>query len=560
MSNFKNIKEYFSDNRPFVVPYYQRGYKWSLQKNTKRGDLHLNLLLDDLLFEYKNALSNNEIIPNYEYYLQGITVKENSDSIELVDGQQRTTSLFIILCVLKNLGVNIDDINLSNKLKYDVRKSANEVLQSFIKGYVAGDDSIQDIAALKKAWGICYEYLGKIANKELFTQFLLNNIQIIYVVLNEKQDETKVFSMMNKDKAEMSKTDLVKSNILREASRQIYAGHQCKNSGGFEWQINQVRSKLATEWDNWRKWWENENNVKFCKMLSIQFNKNGEPNLSGLLQLFINSENTKRQKDVNVFEFFKNKVADRDNDIIEAIEVFRKLKLFQSILQEWLEDNVIYNYLGLFFKGCDLSSKENEFHILIEYYIKNKTGFWRIIKDFYIKEILQGDTSEVFLNSIMNESDVYHNMYSIVARQLLRMNVVRSINAKQKFDFDLYEENHINAEDIDNAKRRSLEHIKPQAYKNIKGLNDDVLQKLNSATNTIGNLVLLPKGLNSKLSNLSFDEKKEIVFKELLNSKQNNYGMWLHTLAVFGSKSDWLVNEIENNKKMFFEEAIEFYI
>ena len=56
MSNFKSIKDYFSNDKTFVVPYYQRGYKWSLQKNTKRGDLHLSLLLSDLKNEFENSL------------------------------------------------------------------------------------------------------------------------------------------------------------------------------------------------------------------------------------------------------------------------------------------------------------------------------------------------------------------------------------------------------------------------------------------------------------------------------------------------------------------------
>ncbi len=107
MSNFKNLSEYFSDTRKFVVSYYQRGYKWSLQKNTKRGDLHLSLLLQDLKSEFQNALREEKIIPNYEYYLQGITAKESTTEIELVDGQQRTTSLFILFCVLKNKGMQL---------------------------------------------------------------------------------------------------------------------------------------------------------------------------------------------------------------------------------------------------------------------------------------------------------------------------------------------------------------------------------------------------------------------------------------------------------------------
>ena len=50
---------------------------------------------------------------------------------------------------------------------------------------------------------------------------------------------------------------------LREASRQLFSElSEELNNEGLEWQINQLRSKLATEWDDWRKWWENK---KHCK-------------------------------------------------------------------------------------------------------------------------------------------------------------------------------------------------------------------------------------------------------------------------------------------------------
>ncbi len=178
MSNFKSIQEYFSDERKFVVPYYQRGYKWSLQTNTKRGDLHLSILLSDLTHEFKKARVNGGISPYYEYYLQGITVKESETEIELVDGQQRTTSLFILLSCLQQIGVTNDSIQLKSKLLYKVRKAADKTLQGFIVGKCKGDESIQDIAALKKAWRLCQETVNQLDAPKLFGRFLLENIEV----------------------------------------------------------------------------------------------------------------------------------------------------------------------------------------------------------------------------------------------------------------------------------------------------------------------------------------------------------------------------------------------
>lgn len=561
MSNFKNLSEYFSDTRKFVVPYYQRGYKWSLQKNTKRGDLHLSLLLQDLKSEFQNAIREEKIIPNYEYYLQGITAKESTTEIELVDGQQRTTSLFILFCVLKNKGMQLR-FDLDNKFNYAVRTDANDVVQGFLKGICVGDDNVQDIAALKKAWHLCDKATADFENLQLFTDFLQENIKIIYIKLDKNQDETKVFSMMNKDKAEMTQTDLIKSNILREASRQLFSElSEELNNEGLEWQINQLRSKLATEWDDWRKWWENKKHISFCAMLELKNNaKDSEPNLSLLFKLYIKLYGGKLYDFENgMFEYFKDKIADKEETVIEAIEVFEKLRLLQNILQEWYDNTNIYNYLGLVFKGCGLKQKEDKLIELINEYKTNKNTFTQSLKKEYIKQILDETSKEDFIKSILDDKDVYHNKYTIAARQLLRMNVMRTNKQNQKFDFTLYEEQSYNQPaDFEKGNKRSLEHIKPQKYKNVTKLSSRELERLEKLTNTIGNLVLVPSGLNSKLSNEAFHQKKKIVF-ESINFESKNYGLWLHTLEIFGSHSDWLRKEIENNKKVFENEFNTFF-
>jgi hypothetical protein len=564
MSNFKSIKDYFGNNKTFVVPYYQRGYKWSLQKNTKRGDLHLSLLLSDLKSEFENSLQHGEIASKYEYYLQGITVKEKGNEIELVDGQQRTTSIFILLCCLSQRGIAIG-IKLQGKLHYSVRKAANSLLQEFVIGSSVGDEKIQDIAALKKAWVLCNETLDSISDLVLFSQFVLENTKIIYIQLDENQDETKVFSMMNKNKAEMSQTDLIKSNILRESSRQMFGAllGQVANDG-LEWQINQLRGKLATEWDSWRKWWEKKEHKEFGKMLGMSFSKADnrivEPEMAVIFRFYQSLKQSSSKSDTKgLYEYFKDIVIDRRTDKIEAIEVFEELRLIQQVIEEWYNDVEIYNYLGLLFKGSGLREKENKLKTLYGQYIDNKRNFSQQIRLHYIEQITNELTVEEFIESLLSDKDAYYNQYTAVARQLLRMNVLMASKQNQKFDFSLYEENNYkNSEEIDNASKRSLEHIKPQTYKNnnITKKEKDSLKEL---TNTVGNLVLVPKGLNSMLSNKSPEEKKRILFEEMLKPDGRNFGLWLHTLSVFGSHSSWLTKEILLNQEIFKNDLITFF-
>ena len=62
----------------FYVPSYQRGYRW--------GEDEVTRLLEDI---YRNGLNN--------YCLQPVVVRRDGDRYELIDGQQRLTTLYILL-------------------------------------------------------------------------------------------------------------------------------------------------------------------------------------------------------------------------------------------------------------------------------------------------------------------------------------------------------------------------------------------------------------------------------------------------------------------------------
>jgi uncharacterized protein with ParB-like and HNH nuclease domain len=70
----------------FYVPAYQRGYRW--------GEVEVRRLLDDIWYSREKP-----------YYLQPVVVKQHGDEWELVDGQQRLTTLFLIFQYMKRAGL-----------------------------------------------------------------------------------------------------------------------------------------------------------------------------------------------------------------------------------------------------------------------------------------------------------------------------------------------------------------------------------------------------------------------------------------------------------------------
>lgn len=89
METKKSIAQYIgkSSDKIFVVPSYQRGYKWGVPHNDGRNDARI--LVEDILDAYKSQRE--------EYFIQGVTVYEKDNKVYLVDGQQRTTTIFLLM-------------------------------------------------------------------------------------------------------------------------------------------------------------------------------------------------------------------------------------------------------------------------------------------------------------------------------------------------------------------------------------------------------------------------------------------------------------------------------
>lgn len=108
----KELFDSYLHGKKYSIPPYQRGYKWDT-KDIER-------LLKDI-----NEFSPNEDLDLF-YCLQNITLVECKDSFNVVDGQQRLTTLIVILSYL-------DEYKLINeKLQYNVRRETEEFLEEYI--------------------------------------------------------------------------------------------------------------------------------------------------------------------------------------------------------------------------------------------------------------------------------------------------------------------------------------------------------------------------------------------------------------------------------------------
>ena len=94
----------------FRIPSYQRGYRWSKEEVAR--------LLEDI---YSNGTNN--------YCLQPIVVRNKEDHFELIDGQQRLTTIFLLYKYLHNASFGfIDEPRFS--LQYETRDKSEAFLST----------------------------------------------------------------------------------------------------------------------------------------------------------------------------------------------------------------------------------------------------------------------------------------------------------------------------------------------------------------------------------------------------------------------------------------------
>lgn len=98
-------KDEYEYKYEYTIPIFQRGYAW--------GKDEIECLLEDILNSHG------------DYFIGTVTVEEKENCLLLIDGQQRLTTLYLILCLIcdnKSL--------LKNKLRFEARNNAQEILES----------------------------------------------------------------------------------------------------------------------------------------------------------------------------------------------------------------------------------------------------------------------------------------------------------------------------------------------------------------------------------------------------------------------------------------------
>jgi len=286
LSSVKTPAQFVADKTLFSIPSYQRPYVWS--------DEAIKSLFDDLYRAYKDN-------PKGHYYVGTIlTAQSNDGTFELIDGQQRTTSLMLLALACKKQGIVTELTQLicaetlcesDQKIKRQLRLvfKIREQVEAYL-GHMAGladyDNKFPGEAEVEKnpylkrlAGGLAtFENLleqiaevatdkenesgGKVKSKEEkkpkntreqqnFANYVYNNMRIVNNLIPRSTDLNQLFATMNNSGIQLEQADILKSLLFKSITtdKAVYNAiwQACENMDNyFERNVRQVFPK--TPW------------------------------------------------------------------------------------------------------------------------------------------------------------------------------------------------------------------------------------------------------------------------------------------------------------------------
>lgn len=501
-------------NRKFYVPTYQRGYRWD--------DKQVKDLLNDL-YEFKNTANTSA---GEFYCLQPIVVKKNGEKYEVIDGQQRLTTILIILKYLNQ--------RRTYSIDYATRPGSEEFLDKInekVKEEIVGKNI--DYFFMKKAFEtVEYWFEETIESNEEYsletemTTYLLRHCKVIWYDVDEDVDCESIFTRLNIGKIPLTNAELIKALLLRESNY---------SDDGKTTYLRQM--EIANEWDMIENALQDDNVWYF---INPQYTRQPEVRIEYIFDAIKFSNHETKGEFATFFKF---------NEMLSYMsvdEVWKNIKDYFQIIMEWYNNQEYYHLIG-FITARRFGTIED---LVYEYtaFDYSKSELLESIKKTIQKKLAQiGELDSLDYNDNAEDIKTVLLLFNVVT-------VMNKSNSYSRFRFDEYQKNewsleHIHAQNaegilnssdamrawieehlvsfksfVDNEESGKYARIvkrleefdrKHITQENFTRLYDDICKEIESDYGTdldnISNMALLEKSTNSSLSNSFFDVKRRII-------------------------------------------------
>ena len=210
----------------YSIDYYQREYKWH--------DKQIRELVDDLsgkfLEEYQPGHARTKVADYPHYFLGSIIISKKESVGYIVDGQQRLTSLTLLLVLLRNLQsgranqVNVDELIFSEKFgQKSFNLHVDERTPAMVALYEDGGatfnttdrpESVQNLVARYRDLEAAFPEELRGAALPYFIDWLLESVHLVEITAYSDDDAYTIFETMNDRGLSLSPTDMLKGYLL----------------------------------------------------------------------------------------------------------------------------------------------------------------------------------------------------------------------------------------------------------------------------------------------------------------------------------------------------------
>ncbi len=411
----------------FYIPSYQRGYRW---KNQQVKDL-----LKDL-WEFKSNPPKHEDGKEKPFYcLQPVVIKPiEDDNWEVIDGQQRLTTILIILNYFNQTEFKTPKQVFD--LKFETRTDSREFLEN-INDEVLASKNI-DYYHINNAYKVISTWFEKLektnaAAKNEFYPVLVNDTKIIWYEVNDGSDTIDIFTRINMGKIPLTNAELIKALFLKNTNFKKVSPDK----------IRLKQLQIAAEWDK-IEYTLQDNSFWY-------FISNNSGNFATRIEYIFNLMKNKKKDDEEYFTFyafyneFEQNKDINDNPDIDAI--WLTIKKYFLTFEEWYKDRELYHLIGFL-----LTTNTSIIHLLENAKNKTKTSF----KVFLIGEI------KTKVQFQIEELDFYKSKAKEKIKTTLLLFNIQTIvlneNANIRFPFDSYK-----------TEKWDIEHIRSQTDRKIAG-------------------------------------------------------------------------------------------
>lgn len=207
----RTVRELFDDSGSiYTVPVYQRNYAWQAEQ------------IEQLLNDVQDAIDNDE----ESYFLGNLIVSKRGTTrpdYEVIDGQQRLTTLYLLLTFLArtNDSPHPQDKAHDRRLRYESRPRASETLRRIDAGApqaptAPAPESNED-AGIQRGFNIIQQFMDQEidgAKRKRFERFLRDRVTVVLASLPDSTDLNRYFEIMNTRGQQLQQVDIVKARLM----------------------------------------------------------------------------------------------------------------------------------------------------------------------------------------------------------------------------------------------------------------------------------------------------------------------------------------------------------